>query len=248
MPGEHGIQVPMRFGVALLHTLVALAGLSFGQTGDPSLAQGLSLLEEGRTTLEEGSLNAAKEYLVRLTKEYPGDAIYVFHLARVEAYLVESHASHGDKGKAEQDLDNAIADALRSISLNDNSADAHSLLADLYGRRISLGGFLAGMRYGPKSSAENQKALALDPNSSRVHASLGRQYLHAPKMFGGDVDKAVASFRKATELDPKSDEAFVWLAIACRRKGDSSQADKALQEALRLNPRSAFARHSQTDH
>jgi Flp pilus assembly protein TadD len=65
-------------------------------------------------------------------------------------------------------------------------------------------------------------------------------------MFGGDVDQAVASFRKAIELDPKSDEAYVWLAIACRKKGDSAQADLALQDALRLNPRSAFARHLQT--
>jgi Flp pilus assembly protein TadD len=46
------------------------------------------------------------------------------------------------------------------------------------------------------------------------------------------------------ELDPKADETFVWLAMALRKKGDSAGADQALQEALRLNPRSVFAKQA----
>jgi tetratricopeptide (TPR) repeat protein len=146
------------------------------------------------------------------------------------------------KRNAERSLDEAIAAIQQSINLNDNSADAHSLLAGLYGRKISFGGFMAGARYGPKNDAENKKAVALDPNNPRVYASLGGEYLHAPKMFGGDVDKAIESFRKATQLDATNDENFVWLALAYRKKGDTANADKALQEALRINPRSAFAK------
>ena len=67
-------------------------------------------------------------------------------------------------------------------------------------------------------------------------------------MFGGDVDKAIASFRKATQLDPKSDEAYVWLAIALRKKGDAAGEQEALREALRLNPRSAFAKATAEKH
>ena len=40
------------------------------------------------------------------------------------------------------------------------------------------------------------------------------------------------------------DETYVWLAIALRKKGDAAGADQALQEALRLNPRSAFAQQT----
>jgi eukaryotic-like serine/threonine-protein kinase len=61
-------------------------------------------------------------------------------------------------------------------------------------------------------------------------------------MFGGDVDKAIESFRTSTQIDPKSDETYVRLAIALRKKGDTAGAEQALQEALRLNPRSAFAK------
>jgi len=63
-------------------------------------------------------------------------------------------------------------------------------------------------------------------------------------MFGGDVEKAIESFRKSTQLDPRFDETYVWLAIALRKKGDATGADQALQEALRLNPRSMFARQT----
>jgi Flp pilus assembly protein TadD len=60
-------------------------------------------------------------------------------------------------------------------------------------------------------------------------------------MFGGDIEKAIESFRKATTIDPHFDEVFVWLAIAYRKKGDTLLAEKALSEALRLNNLSAFA-------
>jgi len=230
----------------ILCAIVAVAGFAFGQLHDPALTEGLGLLEEARTTLEEKPLTLARDFFAQLTKKDSGNAIYFFNLARTESYLVEMYASRRDNKNAGRVLDDAVRDAQLAIRLNDNSADAHSLLADLYGRQISLGGFLSGMRYGPKSDAENKRALALDANNPRVHASLGRQYLHSPKMFGGDVDKAIESFRKATQLDPNYDEPYVWLAIACRKKGDADAAGKALHEALRLNPRSAFARHTQS--
>jgi tetratricopeptide (TPR) repeat protein len=216
--------------------------LTFAQASDPALAEGLRLLEEGRTTLEERSLAQAKGYFTQLTRKSGNNSIYFYQLARVDSYLAESYASHDDKKNAERSLDEAIAATQQSISLNDNSADAHSLLAGLYGRKISFGGFMAGARYGPKIDAENKKAVALDPSNPRVYASLGGEYLHAPKMFGGDVDKAIESFRKATQFDAANDENFVWLALAYRKKGDTANADKALQEALRINPRSAFAK------
>jgi len=63
-------------------------------------------------------------------------------------------------------------------------------------------------------------------------------------MFGGDNDKAIENFRKSTELDSKSDETYVWLAMALRKKGDATDADRALQTALKLNPQSVFAQNT----
>ena len=116
------------------------------------------------------------------------------------------------------------------------------LLADLYGRKISYGGFTAGPKYGPMVKKENQRALELDAKNPRAWASLGRQYFMAPKMFGGDTGKAVESFRKSLELDPQQDETWVWLAKAYQKQGDKAGAHDAIQHALQLNPQSGFAR------
>ena len=169
--------------------------------------------------------------------------MYFYELARVESYRSSAYSMHDDKKKAEHALDGAIATVQQSLKLNYKSSDAHSLLADLYGRKIGFGvGMFAGPKYGPKVKSENQRAQELDANNPRVYASLGRQYLMAPHMFGGDLDKAVESLRKSTQLDRNSDETYVWLAIALRKEGDTAGAEQALQEALKLNPRSAFAK------
>ena len=100
------------------------------------------------------------------------------------------------------------------------------------------------MKYGPKANDETRRAFQLDANNPRAFAVIGRKYLYSPRIFGGDLDKAIESFRKATELEPHGDEAFVWLAIAYRKKGDNARAQAAVKEALQLNGRSAFARRS----
>ena len=99
---------------------------------------------------------------------------------------------------------------------------------------------LAGPKFGPKVKEENAKAMALDDKNPRVWASLGRQYLMAPKMFGGDVAKAVESFEKSVALDPQRDETYVWLAKAYKKRGNKGKARDAIQRALSLSPDSSW--------
>ena len=221
--------------------LLLFSCLGLAQAPDAILADGVRLLEEGRTTLEEKPLTDARNYFSHLVQTNKKPA-YFYQLARANSYLVESYAARHENKHAEQALEDAIAAVQHCLELDDKSADAHSLLANLFGRKISLGGFLAGPHFGPRIVAENKKALDLAPNDALVYASLGRQYLYAPKMFGDDVAKAMENFIKATQLDPNSDENFVWLAIAYRKGGDAPNSEKALRQAMQLNPRSAFAK------
>lgn len=224
--------------------LLLLVAASTVLAQDPN--EGLRLVEEGRTTLEERSLGIARDYWSQQTQKHANDSLAWYQLARVNYYLCEARVAGGEKKSGEDALDVAITSVQQSIRLNEHSADAHALLADLYGRKISLGSFIAGMKYGPKVGDENKRAMELDSNSPRVRASLGRQYLMAPRTFGGDVEKAIENLREATRLDPRDDEAFVWLAMAYRKKGAEADANRAIQEALRLNPRSQFAKRIQS--
>ena len=234
----------MRRTLAVIFAFFALAIAVPAQNSDPVLERGMNLLEEARTTLDEKTLSDAANYFTQLIQKDGNHAPYFYYLARVDAYRTDFYDNRHDKKNAEHALEDGISAAQHAISLNDKSAELHSLLSDLYGRKIGFGGMFAGMHYSPKADAESKRALALDPSNPRAYACLGRKYLYAPKMFGGDINKSVGSFLKATQLDPKFDEDFVWLALAYRKKGDIENADKALREALRLNPRSEFARHA----
>jgi Tfp pilus assembly protein PilF len=63
-----------------------------------------------------------------------------------------------------------------------------------------------------------------------------------PKMFGGDVAKAMESFQKSLAIDPSQDEAWLWLSKAYQKQGDKTKARDAVHHALTLNRDSAWIR------
>jgi tetratricopeptide (TPR) repeat protein len=211
------------------------------QTVDP-LAPAL---ESARRKRDPVQLESLKSQLEQRVNQEPHDSQALFKLALVEGYLVDVAELRKDKKAADAALEKALEAAQHSIKLNDNSADAHSLLADLYGRKISLGnGMFAGPRFGPKVNEENKRAMALDDKNPRVWASAGRQYLMTPKTFGGDTSKAIDSFKKSLALDPNQDETWVWLAKAYEKQSDKANAHDAIQHALQLNPQNPWAQET----
>lgn len=202
-------------------------------------------VEAARKTREETQLQSLKTQLEQRIVHDPIDAASYLDLAKVDSYLADFYEMNKDKKSAVAAVDKAIDSVQHSIQLDAKSADAHSLLADLYGRKIGLGtAMFAGPKFGPKVKEENAKAMALDSKNPVVWTSLGRQYLLAPKMFGGDVAKAIESFQKSLELDASQDESWVWLAKAFAKHGDKAKAHDAIQRALSLNPGSPWIKFS----
>jgi serine/threonine-protein kinase len=81
-----------------------------------------------------------------------------------------------------------FAVAERAIALDSSSGEAHAALATAYGFSTS--------EY-PKSLAEFERAIALDPNNSP-----SRYLLSTVLGATGDYDRSVAEARRAVELDP----------------------------------------------
>ena len=213
--------------------------------GSPADDPLVAAVEAARRTHDESQLQSVKVQLEQRIARDPHDAAAYFDLANVQSCLADVYEMRKDKKAAGAAVDKAIEAVQRSIQLQDKSANAHSLLADLYGRKISLGnGMFAGPKFGPKVKEENAKAMALDDKNPHVWASLGRQYLMAPKMFGGDVSKAIESFRKSLDLDSSQDETWVWLAKAFHKQGDKAKARDAMEHALSLNPGSPWVKNT----
>ncbi len=215
--------------------------VAVAQADDPLAAP----LESARRKRDPAQLESLRTQLQQRLSQNPNDAVGQYELATVESFLADVAEMRKDKKAAATAVDNAIEAVQRSIQLNEKSADAHSLLADLYGRKIGLGGgMFLGPRFGPKIGEENKRAMALDDKNPRVWASTGRQYLMAPKTFGGDVSKAIDSFKKSLTLDPNQDETWVWLAKAYEKQSDKANARDAIQHALQLNPQSQWAQET----
>lgn len=204
-----------------------------------------SAVEAARRTHDEKQLQLVKGQIEQKIAQNANDAEFYLDLARVQGYFADVYEMRKDKKAAAESVDKAIEAVQRSLQLNDRSADAHGLLGDLYGRKIGLGNAMfAGPKFGPKVKEENAKAMALDDKNPRVWASLGRQYLMAPKMFGGDTAKAIESFQKSLAIDATQDETWVWLARAFEKQGDKAKSRDAVQHALALNPDSPWIKQS----
>ncbi len=131
------------------------------------------------------------------------------------------------------------------------SADALALHGSVLGQLIAVSGnqMIAGMRFGPKSGRQVDRAMELVPNNPRVWLIRGQSALATPRMFGGGVEKALHDIRKSIELfagtvappSPLPDwgrvDAYIWLGQALERDEKWTEAKAAYVDALQMAPR-----------
>ena len=227
-------------GVSTVAAQVPPAGKDPDQS-IPTLDKAAQWLEEGRSTLDAGPLTAARQAYEACADTGTATFDCCFNLAKVYYYMTFMDEMNKRRDDAKRSLDMGLKWALRAEGINDRSPEVHAFLADMYVRKILLGDFFTPMDCGPKGGAEKDKAVKLDPDNPRVLAMLGRCSLFAPPLFGGDVHKAVIYFKKSLDLEPKSDETYFWLAKAYHSLNDRDAFDKAVQTALRLNPKNTLA-------
>ncbi|GEM_PF-3517399 len=207
----------------------------------PDLDKAAQWLEEGRSTLDAGPLTAAQQAYEGYANTGTVTFNCCFNLARVYYYMTFMYELNKHRDDAKRSLDTGLKWGLRASGINNQSPEVHALLADMYVRKILVGDFFTPMDCGPKGGAEKDKAVKLGPDNPRVLAMQGRCSLFAPPIFGGDVHKALTYFKKSLELEPGSDETYFWLAKAYRNLNDHSDFEKAIQAALKLNPKNILA-------
>ena len=140
-----------------------------------------------------------------------------------------------DKDGVKRAAEAGIRSAERAVALKPDVAEYHRLLGTLYGQIVPVN-LLAGLNYGKKAQDAIARAIERDPKLAAAYISRGVGNYYLPSAFGGGIDLAIRDFQKAIELNPKSDEAYLWLGLAMRKSGRNAEARSAFSKSLQLNP------------
>jgi len=121
---------------------------------------------------------------------------------------------------------------VRAISLDAESVGARSLLA--FGTHTAL---LNGWVADPAEATEEitrlaRQAVSLDPRDADAQVTLGIAYLASQ-----EIDRALAAWKYATELDPNAARAHAWLGGTLAVHGSPDAALEHVEAAIQLSPR-----------
>ncbi|MGE5647636.1 MAG: tetratricopeptide repeat protein [Acidobacteriota bacterium] len=204
-------------------------------------ASGAERLEDARDSQNRPWLEQAVRDLQSAADKNPGDAAAQYRVAEAQSYLAEVTLELKDKEAAKNAAEAGIRAAERAVKLQPGVAEYHRILGTLCGQVVPAQVLLA-LKYGKCARASIDRAIELDPKSSKAYLSRGIGNYYLPPAFGGGVELAVRDFTKAIELDPKSADAHLWLGIAHRKLNRNAEARKEIAKSLELNPSRNWAK------
>lgn len=118
----------------------------------------------------------------------------------------------------------------------EDKALAYVFIGSINAKRASSGGFLSKVSYGTRVKGFFEKARDIAPDLPEAHLGLGTFYLLAPRIAGGNLDKAVKELEYTVTLAPDFATANVRLAQAYKKKGDFEKYNFYLKRARELDP------------
>ena len=152
-------------------------------------------------------------------------AYYNFAMGRLYALMAQAEGNQDQALKAIQ----YFKDALKA---DPKASDTYEELTDLY----------LALNRGGDAIALAQEALKQNPDNVDAHRMLGRVYFsQINKSQQGPIDEralhqAMAEFQKVTDKDPKDIDSWVTLGRLYAATNDSSDAEKAYNTALGIDP------------
>ena len=120
------------------------------------------------------------------------------------------------------DVDQAISELEKAISIDPTLIKAQFNLAEAYGNSPSHGS--------AKQIEQLRKIISIAPDFARAHLALGKAMLHEAK-----VSDAIVELRDATRLDPTSGEAHYQLGLALARSGQQQEGAAEVKKGRELS-------------
>jgi tetratricopeptide (TPR) repeat protein len=198
-------------------------------------------LEDARNRQDRGFLERSVREAQAAAKKLPNDAGHHYRLAQAQSFLAEVALELKDKTAAKNAAEAGIEAAERAVELQPKVAENHRILGTLCGQVVPAQALLA-FKYGRCARASIDRAIELDPRSSKAYLSRGVGNYYLPPALGGGMEIAVRDFQKAIQLDPKAADAHLWLGIALRKLNRNAEARKEIAKSLELSPRRIWAK------
>ena len=232
-----------------LASVFSIAFPAFPQPADSLLVNGRQML---RVRENQGSIDAmyaARAMFERALADSSLTAWSHYYIALADYRMANFLLASGEKNKdaASGHLKSAVEHLQESTRINPQSAEAYALLSSAYGRQVSLSP-AKSMFLGPKARKALRKAVKLDPENPRVVLSAAIRDFNTPKMFGGNKERAMQGFKRATELFAREEpvdpvqpvwghsQSYAWLGIAYQDRGELESAHGAYEKALEIDP------------
>lgn len=146
-----------------------------------------------------------------------------------------------------QDASRLLKQALKQPDLErENQALIYMLMGSINAKKASQGGFLSKVVYGTRIRGFFEKAKIRAPDLSEVRLGLGSFYLLAPKIAGGNIDKAIEELECAVQLTPDFATANARLAQAYKQKGNLEKYNFYIQRTKELDPENEAVKEIET--
>ena len=223
----------------------------------PAWAQDASsLIIKGKTDLVEAvnqnNLDGIREVKALLQRASQDEA--VGHYAYYYLGLAEYRLASLDEENMADHIDQGIDYLEKMLKMDKGNVEGSALLGSLVGWKAGLKPMQA-MFLGPKSNRLLNAATEADPENPRVMLFRSISDYNTPEQWGGDKDRAMEGFKKATtffENRPAGDEiepswghpdAYAWLGIIHMGRDQNDEAKAAFEKALEIDPNFAWVKY-----
>lgn len=163
--------------------------------------------------IEAGHWKRARQTVEERLKANPNDS-------QAHSWLSKIKSSFGD-------IEGAIVEAERAVSLNPNSAAFHGQLAEANALMAERSSIVKGLLYARHMKKEIVAALAIDPNQIDTLLVEMMYDWKAPSMAGGDRSRSWQITARIGQISP------AWGYLAKARLSQEVGDDKAVETALR---------------
>ena len=204
--------------------------------GDPAASAAriaeAETLYEGREDMQKARVAVAALRQAR-TADY-GNYEAAWKLARAAFYV----GDHTDVDSERDDMFREGTEAAKAaVQLQPNRPEGHFWLGANYGGAAAHS-TIANLSSFRDIKGEMEAVMKLDETYQGYSAylGLGRLYLQAPKMLGGDSGKAIEYLEKGVKLNPNHSPMRFHLAEAYEESNRDADAKKQIQALMALTP------------